>query len=85
MLSFFCLAIEIPMYEIRGKAMYKTDGDCQFEIVNSIHKQLPHFMQDVICSENHGSSRYVCNVHTEKPKCIENKVKHNITLLILSY
>lgn len=66
------LAVDKPIYEIQGTAVYKSSGGCTQEIINPIRNQLPGFMQTEVCPE--GSSQYACNVVVECTKCSEDKV-----------
>lgn len=79
------LAVDKPIYEIRGTVVYKTndDGDCRHEIIHLVKKQLPNYVQIEICPE--GSSQYACNVIIETSKCIEDGVKYYIIIYYLFF
>ncbi|VVC32942.1 Tyrosine-protein kinase ephrin type A/B receptor-like [Cinara cedri] len=77
-------AIDKPIYEILGTALYKTDSGsgCVQEIIDPMIKKLPGFMQNEICPE--GSSQHACNVVVESSKCLKNEnsleIKYAVTL-----
>lgn len=80
----FYSAIDTPMYEIRGTAIYKTnDGGCEPEIINAVKKLLPSFMRTVMCAEitAFGSYRYACNFYIETTICSQEKVINYIIIL----
>ncbi|VVC30856.1 Immunoglobulin-like domain,Tyrosine-protein kinase ephrin type A/B receptor-like,Immunoglobulin-like [Cinara cedri] len=69
----YVIAIDKPIYEIKGTAFYKANGGggCAREIIGPMIKQLPGLVQTEVCPE--GSSRYACNVDVESSKCSENE------------
>lgn len=81
----FIVAVDKPIYEIRGTAFYKSNdvGGCRLEIIKPVHKQLPNCVQTEICPE--GSSRYACNVVIDTLKCIKDNVIYLILCIIMFF